>query len=82
MAQQTALQLLLIKSVELEIGKYFPSDVLNELQKAYFEAKEMEKQQKIKFANDYIENYIEKLNSKYYSPHLTPEEYYNETYGK
>jgi hypothetical protein len=46
MAQQTALQLLLLKSVDLEIGKYLPSDVLNELQKAYFEAKEMEKEQR------------------------------------
>jgi hypothetical protein len=45
MAQQTALQLLLIKSVELQIGKYLPSDVLNELHKAYFVAKEKFEQQ-------------------------------------
>jgi hypothetical protein len=45
MAQQTALQLLLLKAVDLEIGKYLPSDVLNELQKAYFELKELNRQQ-------------------------------------
>ena len=53
MAQQTALQLLFIKLVDLEIAKYLPSDVLNELKKAYFEAKEMEKEQRKNDITDY-----------------------------
>ena len=74
MAQQTALQLLLLKLVDLEIGKYLPSDVRNELEKAYFEAKEMEKQQ---IMEAYIDGY------EYGSGFATDaEHYYTQTYGK
>jgi hypothetical protein len=71
MAQQTALQLLLLKLVDLEIGKYLPSDVLNELQKAYFEAKE-KFQQQIETAYD---KGIEQESNFYFG-----NDYYTETY--
>jgi hypothetical protein len=45
------------------------------------QGKEMEKEKMIKFANDYIDNYYKKIDSYYYSPHLTPEEFFNEKYG-
>jgi hypothetical protein len=74
MAQQTALQLLLLKSVNLEIEKYLPSDVLNELEKAYFEAKEMFQQQ---IEDAYIEGegILSESDSK-------AKQYYTQTYGK
>jgi hypothetical protein len=81
MAQQTAVQLLLLKSVDLEIGKYLPSDVLNELQKAYFEAKEMEKHQKIgllKWMNKVASEEPMRLETDFDD---IVEQYYTETYG-
>jgi hypothetical protein len=75
MAQQTALQLLFIKLVDLEIAKYLPSDVLNELKKAYFESKEMFQQQ-IETAWKRGDGEHDEVADK------LAKQYYTQTYGK
>lgn len=48
----------------------FHEGIPNELQKAYEQAKEMEKEHMIKFTNDYLDDDAD----------LTAEQYYNETF--
>ena len=73
MAQQTALDFFLMKLVDLEIGKTFYPNQHQDLQDAFKQAKQMEKEQMHKCASFWRgkENEIEK-------PIF--EEYYNETY--
>ncbi|MEI6096428.1 MAG: hypothetical protein WCR08_13385 [Gammaproteobacteria bacterium] len=80
MAQQTAVEWLINhwKKLQSEGEKMNWSQIIQITELA----KEMEKQQKINFANDYIDDCGKRSVSFYYLPHLTPEEYYNETFGK
>ena len=76
MAQQTAVEWFIDESLKLQV-KYLHSDLTsiayNDLKEQLKDkAKEMEKQQTIKFANDYIDD--DDIRD------LTAEEYYNETY--
>jgi hypothetical protein len=51
--QQTAVSFFLMGLIDLEIGKYIPTDKLVELHHLFDKAKEIEKEQKIKNITDY-----------------------------
>ena len=68
MAQQTAVEWLLNEIAD-------NSKTHNQWKRVIEQAKAMEKEQMIKFANECLKNYLSVKGYK------TPEQYYNETYG-
>jgi len=81
MAQQTAVEWLLQRLILNGTIRltYTQHPTYKELS---IQAKEMEKEQMIKFANDFVDDCDKRSVSFYYLPHLTPEEFYTETYRK
>ena len=78
MAQQTALDFFLMKLVDLEIGKTFYPNQHQDLQDAFKQAKQMEKEQIQKAFSNGQEIPINHPTL----PHYSGEEYYNETFKK
>ena len=70
MTQQTAVEWL-VKQLNQKID-FIPLDKWDMIRDIVLQAKEMEKEQMIKFTNDYLDDDAD----------LTAEQYYNETFGK
>ena len=78
MAQQTALDFFLMKLVDLEIGKTFYPNQHQDLQDAFKQAKQMEKEQ---MKGMYVEGGFAQMRYFDGKEFITGEQYYNETYN-